>query len=207
MPNIDEFFQAVERGDAERVAEFLDGHPELTNARHEGAAPLHYAALGGHREVVDLLLERGAELDAPDAEYNAPPIGWANEAGRQELVHHLYEAGAGVDLHRAAAYGLRGRVRELLERSDAEAVNAVNGYGTPIHYAALWARPAIVELLLQHGADPELRNRHGESALEIAQRQLESGGDSTPLVEASRLMEMVDRWEEIVRTLETQDEA
>ncbi len=60
------FFQAVREGDAEAVAELLDGDPKLVKERDAafGATGLHWAALRGHAEVVELLLARGADAGA-----------------------------------------------------------------------------------------------------------------------------------------------
>lgn len=60
------FFQAVREGDEDAVAELLDTEPKLVKERDAafGATALHWAALRGHTNVVELLLERGAEAGA-----------------------------------------------------------------------------------------------------------------------------------------------
>ena len=40
-----------------------------------------------------------------------------------------------------------------------------------LHYAACFGRPNIVKLLLQYGADPELRDEDGHTPLEKAQER------------------------------------
>lgn len=40
-----------------------------------------------------------------------------------------------------------------------------------LHYAACFGRPNIVKLLLQYGADPELRDEDGHTAIEKAQER------------------------------------
>src|SRR5215471_11629419 len=54
---------------------------------------LHYAALFGHRELVDLLIERGAHLDIKDSKVNALAAGWAAHGGHQELSDYLTRLG------------------------------------------------------------------------------------------------------------------
>lgn len=49
----------------------------------EGATGLHYAALGGHRAVVEFLVERGADINAADGTFGATPAGWAIEYMRE----------------------------------------------------------------------------------------------------------------------------
>jgi ankyrin repeat protein len=50
---------------------------------------LHYAALFGHRELVDFLIEQGARLDISDTKVNALPANWASHGGHQELGDYL----------------------------------------------------------------------------------------------------------------------
>jgi len=50
---------------------------------------LHYAALFGHKDLVDLLIQRGARLDIKDSKVNALAAGWAAHGGHQELSQYL----------------------------------------------------------------------------------------------------------------------
>lgn len=76
----DEFFAAVRAGDAERVRDLLASDPDLVHATDdEGATGLHHAAERAHRDVVRLLLERGAAINARDGSFAATPTGWAIE--------------------------------------------------------------------------------------------------------------------------------
>ena len=44
-----------------------------------------------------------------------------------------------------------------------------SGYSC-LHYAALWGRIPVVKMLIEHGADLQQRNSHGERAREAAVR-------------------------------------
>lgn len=44
---------------------------------HRGETGLHWAAYGGHAEIVKLLLERAAPVDAKDETWGNTPLGWA----------------------------------------------------------------------------------------------------------------------------------
>jgi hypothetical protein len=84
MTDIDLLTQAVEMGAIEKVRVILDSHPDLVNRRDEtGATALHYAAFGGNRPIVQLLIERGAEINARDSRFGATPAGWAIEYLRE----------------------------------------------------------------------------------------------------------------------------
>jgi hypothetical protein len=88
---------------------------------------LHQAVIVGRHDIVQLLLERGAEIDAP------------NKYGQTAL-------------YQAAIVGLHDMVQLLLEKG-AE-VDAPNKYGeTALHRAAFYGYDDIVRLLLGYGAD------------------------------------------------------
>ena len=50
---------------------------------------LHYAALRGHRPMVDFLLEHGADPNVKDPKVNNSPAGWADYGGHKELKGYL----------------------------------------------------------------------------------------------------------------------
>jgi hypothetical protein len=76
MSELEELIEAVKRGDVENVTALVHSHPELINERDDfGATALHHAAFGGHRAVARFLVQNGAEINAPDAEFGATPGG------------------------------------------------------------------------------------------------------------------------------------
>jgi ankyrin repeat protein len=82
-----EFFAAVDRGDREAVEKMVKADAELARAfDSEGATALHYATFNGHREVAELLISLGADINARDKIHNATPAGWA--------INYLRERGA-----------------------------------------------------------------------------------------------------------------
>jgi len=102
---------------ADLLARMLDENPGRVNERGgDGQTPLHFAR---SRAVVDLLLDAGADPDARDVDHRATPAQWMLErtrgAGRYELARYLVERGATPDIFLAAALGLTGRLRELVE--------------------------------------------------------------------------------------------
>lgn len=95
----------------------LDADPLRVHERGgDGQTPLHFAR---SREVVDLLLERGADPDARDIDHHGTPAQWMLErgrgAGRYDLAAYLVERGATADIFLAAALGLVTRLRALRE--------------------------------------------------------------------------------------------
>src|ERR1044071_242854 len=50
---------------------------------------LHYAAVNGHRPMVDFLLAHGADRSIKDTKVNSTPSGWADHGGHLELLDLL----------------------------------------------------------------------------------------------------------------------
>lgn len=84
MSDLENLIDAVKRGSAGEAKEILIRSPELVNMRDEtGATALHYATFGGFRELVNVLLDSGADINAADSTYGATPTGWAIEYLRE----------------------------------------------------------------------------------------------------------------------------
>ncbi|CAM9356622.1 unnamed protein product, partial [Phaeothamnion confervicola] len=131
---------AAALGDLEAVVAYLDagGHVDV-RATKQSSAPLARAASKGHLGVVELLLSRGAAVNA---------------VGR---------GGMGA-LHEAAGCGQAAVCKLLLERgADTAAVDFYER--TPLHYTN---SPAVARLLLGYGADPNVKDRNGRRADDIA---------------------------------------
>ena len=106
---------AAERGDADRVGRVLEAHPDVVNERavlppHTGRrGALHFALTGPHEDVVDVLLERGADPDLRDEGDNAAALHFAAERGDMALVRKLIDHGADPvgdgDLHELGILG------------------------------------------------------------------------------------------------------
>jgi ankyrin repeat protein len=101
----------------ELLRRILDSDPARVHERGgDGQTPLHFAR---SREVVDLLLERGADPDARDVDHRGTPAQWMLEvrrgAGRYDLAAYLVERGASADVFLASALGLTAALREMLE--------------------------------------------------------------------------------------------
>ena len=92
MSDLENLIEAVKQGDLERVKGILETDDRLSNLRDEsGATPLHYAAMNGHRQIVHLLLERGADINSTDSQFGATPAGWAIEYLRERGGHLAIE--------------------------------------------------------------------------------------------------------------------
>ncbi len=125
-------FEAAALGLRDRVERHLENDPTLVGAySHDGWTPLHLASFFGHEEVADLLLARGADVNA-----------------RSRSTRFARE---NTPLHAAAA-NRQMAVAELLIARGAD-VNARDGTGfTPLALAANNKSDLMVVVLLEKGA-------------------------------------------------------
>ena len=110
-----------------------------------GKNSLYYAVKGGSKEVLETLLEIGADIDrkCPQSQGGRTTLHWMAIEGNEATIHILLENGASLDggggmtpVHVAASEGHVGTVRILLGKG-AEA-NAKGHMGwTPLHLAAM----------------------------------------------------------------------
>ena len=99
------------------LAQMIADDPERVHERGgDGQLPLHFAR---SREVVDLLLAAGADIDARDVDHRSTAAEWMlnqkRGAGRYELARYLVNRGASADIFLAAALGLTETVLAMLK--------------------------------------------------------------------------------------------
>lgn len=155
---------AVRANDAALVRRVLKRHPALKSRLNEPLpsfdfeAPALIGAVNrGNREMVEVLLDAGADI-------NARTKWWAGSFGVFDgdpaLASFLIERGAYVDIHAAARLGMFDRVKELVE-GDPALVHARGGDGQmPLHFAAT---VEIAAYLLDRGAEIDARDIDHES--------------------------------------------
>ncbi|KAJ5808661.1 hypothetical protein N7474_009930 [Penicillium riverlandense] len=157
---------AAERG-RDRIVELLLEHKadvnmqqadgitfNPVNLQQQGSATaLHVAATHGHEKAVQTLLQYGADINSVDA-YGQTPFICAVFMGQCQIMSLLLDHGA-----------------NMAPPNLPEGHSGHHYWYSPIH-AALRAdkkhRQAVLELLLLHGADMDLPDNIGESALHRA---------------------------------------
>lgn len=134
----------------------LDAH--ATGMRHH-ETPLHWAASNDDVELIDALLEAGADIEHPGSSISGgPPADSALGYAQWRALRRLQERGAAMNLPRAAALGLLPLLTDLLaaapppdgqERSAAlwnacragqlDAARLLAGHGADIGWRAPWS--------------------------------------------------------------------
>lgn len=163
LPQEAEMLEAAGKGNTARVRELLDSGVKVNMRGPDRNTPLMEAAYGGYVDTVKLLLERGAD---PTVKKRDGATAWALTSNSQVLdLFKNVEA-----LVTAAGEGNQTAVQNLMRKGTP--VNALNRSGeAAIHTASWFGRTEIVKLLLENGADPDLKKADGATPLILASGQ------------------------------------
>ena len=133
------------------------------------ATPLCYAIIGGNRAIVELLISRGATI----APYSERLLDYAVSKGRVDIVKLLLDNGADASQAPRILADNREMIEVLKTYGVAPAdVNAQNDMGWPPLVVACRGdnreHPEKIQRLLALGADIDVRNYKGKTALHYA---------------------------------------
>jgi ankyrin repeat protein len=184
-----ELTDAIQQGDAAKVASLLDGDASLASESENGVTPILLAMYHGKPDLAQLLVERGAPVSFPEAcaigdlervqsllaadralldarsADGFPPLGLAVFFRHPDVARHLVEQGADAD---------------------AAADNAARV--APVHAAAAVRDHETMRLILERGANPNARQQmdytplHGAASrgdIDMAKLLLAHGADRT----------------------------
>lgn len=161
---------AAKTGRADVVTLLLDlGTPaDVVGANGERA--LHSAVWSDSVAVAQLLIDRGAELDARDRKFDATPLGWAIYLRKPQLTEYL--SNVSTDLFSLVTIGKVDRLRSLLDAQPSLAQTVRRDE------TALFCLPRsneelaleIAELFLSRGANVSFKNSHGRTAADEMER-------------------------------------
>ncbi|XP_071636411.1 uncharacterized protein [Temnothorax longispinosus] len=146
----------------------------------EIAKLLHCAASNGHKDVVKVLMARGADVNATTDVENLTPLHSAACEGYEEIVEILIAGGANVNfksntgitpLHIAALSGHCKVVKVLLDNKANINIKAFDNK-TPVEVAAAYGHLQVVRMLLQYRKlDINARDKDGFTILHIASQE------------------------------------
>ncbi len=192
--------EAAAKGDLAKVERELAADSSLVNAGDdEGWKPLHHAVDNGHFEVVGLLIDRGAEVDAiqkggSENWYRARgqrPVDIARRNKNELMIGFLLARGAEYTLDMAVAAGDAAAVRQLSKLKR----NRQKFGGRALARAVDAGDAKLVRMLLGSGVSPTQpmsdaprgsalwkAAQHGH--LDIAEMLLEAGADPNGWIES-----------------------
>ncbi|XP_030047750.1 ankyrin repeat and SOCS box protein 10 isoform X1 [Microcaecilia unicolor] len=114
----------------------------------EDDTPLHIAARQGLEEHVNLFLDYGASLEKQNDEGHTPLNAACNQSHHPEDIDHYYSV-----------------CKQLIENG-ANIHTLDRDQQRPLHLACKNANPKVVELLLAHGANVNIMNYSGNTAMQ-----------------------------------------
>lgn len=168
------------KGAPDRIKELLEAGADPNATYWYQVTALHFTAFRGNMEATKLLADSGADINAKDSDGQSV-LHWACENENLNCIKLLLDMGADIcasnehkdtPLHYAArnSFSQAGAVLLLL-KAGAD-VNALNTEGqTALHYAAKKGNIFCMQVLLDHGCDPEIRDIHGKTADDILEER------------------------------------
>ncbi|MFZ2149018.1 MAG: ankyrin repeat domain-containing protein [Sedimentisphaerales bacterium] len=157
-------------GDLARVKAFLDAGFDVNQKNALGVTALYSAASGGHKEVVELLLAEGADINEKTAAYtDVTTLHAAAREGHKEIVEVLLAAGA--DVNAGSTYNELTAAELAMEANHIEVVKLLIAKGADIsalHFAIHMKDYAKAKSLIESGADVNKRKRRLDAPLHLA---------------------------------------
>ena len=145
-----DFFKAVKDGAAPKEKEYLEKDKSLVNAV-DSSSGINETALGivtfaGNKEITEMLIKNGANVNFQDA-FGVAPIHGAARTNQLEVIKILLENKAEVNHP------------------------TTTGKETPLHYAARFNNPDVVKFLLEKGAVKDAKDASGNTPLDAAKKE------------------------------------
>ncbi|KAK7277443.1 hypothetical protein RJT34_22456 [Clitoria ternatea] len=162
-PHLRDLSTAAQLGDPNALHLALDNLTgSIDEPVEDGDTALHLCCLYGHLTCVQVLIERGANIEAKDEE-GAIPLHDACAGGFTEIVQLLLSSANDTQ-----------HMKRMLESVDSEG-------DAPLHHAARGEHVDIIRLLLSNGASPTKPNLYGKTAADLP----DQGTDARRLLQAA----------------------
>ena len=127
------------------------------NSVLQGVLPIHVACSGGDEQVVNLLIDNGADVNAP----RYAPSSFSSRTPSYYLSPRFHLASFITNFHISAAISrLPLRYTSDKNRDTSAPIVGTSG-STPLHFACANGHVNIAIILLQHGAHPDRADKHG----------------------------------------------
>lgn len=200
------FLQAAQSGNEESLKNVFDRFegsfdPNVQfNPDKDGFNALHFAALQGHNNLIDLLVKNGVNINATDA-VGRTPLYLAVIKQFPDTVRVLLEHGANVNIGDKEGDG-KGRSPLLIAvaEKNIEIVQLLRGHGAQVygfknkegnnafHLAAYESNPKMADALLKQYRVPK---GQPEENMAVAFSQKNNKGD-TPVIVAAKMQKSKD---------------
>ena len=163
-------------GIIEAIKRHLVAGTDVNAKDKHGGTPLHRAAYKGQKEIIELLITKGANVKHSS---HGTPLDWAMMEGGRLFVRFLREhGGKTVGELKAEADRIIGAAKDgdveavkqaIADRVDVNAKDS--GGSTPLHSAAYSGEAEVSELLIAEGAKVNVMDTLGKTPLDAQRRQ------------------------------------
>ena len=141
-PSVD-IHEAARTGNIEAIKQHIAAGTDVNAKDKYGESPLLFAATFGHKEIAELLIANGADVNTKIDKIGMTPLHIATGQGYKEIVELLIAKGADVNA--------KVEITELLIANGAD-VNAKDVEGqTPLDWAEEEKYKEIADLIRKHG--------------------------------------------------------
>ncbi len=140
------FHRAAEIGDKESVKLFINKGLDVNLRDDRDLTPIHWAASRGFIEIVKILFENGADINAKSKKNGLTPLiaaSYSDYYGNKEVVEFLLNRGANIN------------EKDIDDN-------------TALHISISYCNLPIFTLLIKHGIDVYIKNKKGETPLDLA---------------------------------------
>ncbi len=168
--------QAVRRGETALVKYLLSKNANPNASDISGRTPVFEAVLNGQTDLLAELLRHGGRVWQRDIT-GATPLHFAASQGNESAIRLLIQQGADPfaenrDGASPTSLALRSGPTAWKAFFTTDNVNNQNNLGrTALHLAVLTGAPAAaIKMLLSLGADPSIRDKNGQTPLDLAKK-------------------------------------
>ncbi len=165
--------------------------------RGDNTYAMHWAAAAGDLPVVRRLADAGGDVVGHGDDHELEVIGWAtcwegsDDDAHRAVADFLVSRGARHHIFSAIAMGLGDEVRRIVSANPGalnQRMSRNENHQTPLHFAIRMNKPAMVELLIDLGADPLAVDGSGNPPSAYAHHE----GIDRPIVQKIRAMTLAE---------------
>jgi len=162
-------YEAAAAGNVAEVRANLAAGVDPNQIASNGEPPLHFAAASGNPRATDLLLQAGADINAPDVRYGCTALNAAAVKGDVATAQLLLESGISLKpVEGPYGYG-PSALHDAATRGDLAMIRLLFSYGAPLDFVSVEPGDFVGAT---RGTPLQFANRAGQTAAVTLLRQL-----------------------------------